>query len=326
MLTDRDSPRCLCKCNFPWADRQTDFTSFFYQLESHSFCPRFLCWNLSFSRLTGSTVCKTCRRWGRYSLEGSSDEVLASNTCLFHLGLPSRFWTMMSSYSSHGVLFPQSFWTGSKIFVRLSMGWMNHNTHFCFCSAQTVSQMTARLLKVRPEIITVKNCAGDWTYSCRFECRTIHPGIRGEDSHLHSWVLVPSPMSLSSHCSLNRRYGSTNGVLVWKGFTLMPCSLSNTNTSVFQEKQKPLKTEFIHLLEYSLKISSRRRISAKHKFLYQIQTYQFIILCRCNDQKSYFIVVFLIKLHFDSCKINSTEMKHFQGYCFDCAGLKCFFC
>lgn len=208
---------------------------FFYQLESRSFCPSFLCWNLSFSRLTGSAVCKPCRRWGRHSLEGSSDEVLASNTCLFHLGLPSRFWTMMSSYSSHGFLFPQSSWTGSKIFVRLNMGWMNHNTHFSFCSTQAVSQMTARLLKVRPEIITVKNCAGDWTYSCRFECRTIHAGIRGKASHLHPWVLVPSPMSLSSHCSLNRRYRSTNGVLVWKGFTLMPCSLSNTNTSVFQE-------------------------------------------------------------------------------------------
>lgn len=108
------TPECLRKCDRDSADHQSDFTSVFFpsliseQIAMLQFPSLFTVVESKFQWTeTAVLCCKTRRLRGRYTSERSSDVVLVWNTCLLHLALPCRFWTMMSSYSSHHFLFPQ---------------------------------------------------------------------------------------------------------------------------------------------------------------------------------------------------------------------------
>lgn len=166
---------------------------------------------------TAVLCCKTQRLRGRYTSERSSDVVLAWNTCLLHLALPSRFWTMMSSYSSHHFLFPQNFRAGSKLNFWEPQCGLDEPWYTLLLKLRTVSQKTRGILKARSDVITVESFAGDGAYCCRFQY-----GIKSTQNSEEriliciSGFCCPSPIiPLFPHLQV-RRHKWRPGVRAWK--------------------------------------------------------------------------------------------------------------
>lgn len=229
------TPECLRKCDQDSADHQSDFTSFF------SF------FNLGTNRHAAVSVPVYCGGI-QVSVDWNSSIVLQNTTssrslhfgtqlrrgsCLEHMLTPSG--PALSYLNNDVIIFVSPLPLSPEFLSRVKVEFwgttifgLDEAWYTLLLMLRTVSQMTRRILKARPDVITVESFAGDGAYCCRFQC-----GIKSTENSEEKiliWISgfwYPPPflhviiIPLFPHLQV-RRHKWRPGVRAWKCSSVSP--------------------------------------------------------------------------------------------------------